>query len=134
MYVKILSNEATHVWAVDISIEMLKQAKCKIKQKLEKITLERADTYRLPFFENQFHGVSCIGAMQLFSDVDVILAEIKRVIKDYCKLVVMTHVKEGVWKGEEHQNYLEKLDIYYFEVNEIKNLLKQMDYWKQFLL
>jgi len=126
MYTRNLSKKAAHIWAVDLSIEMLKQAKLKIKQgKLGNITLARADAYRLPFSENQFHGVSCIGAMQLFKDMDVILAEIKRVMKDCGTLAVMTYVKEGVWKGEEHQNYLEKLDIHYFEVNEIENLLKQ---------
>lgn len=125
MYTRSISREAAHVWAVDLSIEMLKQAKLRIKEeKLENITMVRADVDRLPFHENQFHGVSCVGAMQLFSDIGVTLAEIKRVMKDCGTLAVLTYVKEGIWKDEKHQNYLEKLDIHYFEVKEIENLLK----------
>jgi ubiquinone/menaquinone biosynthesis C-methylase UbiE len=49
--------------------------------------------------------------MQLFSDIDATLAEIRRVIKDFGTLAVMTYVKEGVWKEQEHQEYLKKWDI-----------------------
>jgi ubiquinone/menaquinone biosynthesis C-methylase UbiE len=108
------------------SIEMLKQAKLKLKHEiLENVTFARADAYKLPFSEDQFNGVSCIGAMQLFSDTDEIVTEIKRVMKDSATLVVMTYVKEGVWKEKEHQEYLEKVDIHFFEVEEIEKLLEQ---------
>lgn len=126
MYARSLSGEASHIWAVDLSIEMLKQARIRInKENLDNITLVRADANELPFPESQFHGVSCMGAMQLFRDIDQTLAEIKRVMKDCGTLAVMTYVKEGVWKDEEHQRYLEELDIHFFEVKEIENLLKQ---------
>lgn len=126
MYTRSLSREAYHVWAVDLSIEMLKQAKSKLKEEnLKNVTLARADALKLPFSDGQFHGVSCIGAMQLFSDIDATLAEIRRVIKDCGTLAVMTYVKEGVWREQEHQKYLEKLDIHFFEVEEIENFLKQ---------
>jgi hypothetical protein len=62
--------------------------------------------------------------MQLFSDIDGILIEIKRVMKDSSTLAVMTYVKDGVWKEKEHQEYLEKLDIHFFEVEEIEKILK----------
>ncbi|UTB31957.1 MAG: hypothetical protein NKF70_10690 [Methanobacterium sp. ERen5] len=39
--------------------------------------------------------------MQLFSDNDAILAEIRRVINDRGTLAVMTYVKDGVWKEQE---------------------------------
>jgi len=131
MYTRSLSKEAAHVWAVDISTEMLKQAKINIEQeKLENITMARADADSLPFKDSEFHGVSCIGAMQLFSDIDVTLAEIKRVIKDCGTLAAMTYIKEGIWKDLEHQKYLEKLDIHFFEVKEIENLLKQNGFEK----
>jgi ubiquinone/menaquinone biosynthesis C-methylase UbiE len=126
MYTRSLSREALHVWAVDLSIEMLKQAGIRIKQEnLDNITLVRADAEKLPFSNNQFHGVSCIGALQLFKNIDQTLAEIKRVMKDCGILAVMTYVKRGVWRDEKHQEYLEKLDIHFFEVNEIENLLKK---------
>lgn len=126
MYTRSLSREASHVWAVDLSIKMLKQAKVKIKQEnLENITLARADAEKLPFPDDQFHGVSCIGAMQLFRNIDLTLAEIKRVLKERGTLAVMTYVKEGVWKEKEHQEYLEKLDIHFFEVDEIEKLLQK---------
>lgn len=126
MYTRSLSREAFHVWAVDLSIKMLKQAKLKLEEEnLENVTLARADALKLPFSDDQFHGVSCIGAMQLFSDIGATLAEIRRVIKDCGTLAVMTYVKEGVWKEPEHQEYLEKLDIHFFEVEEIENFLKQ---------
>jgi ubiquinone/menaquinone biosynthesis C-methylase UbiE len=32
MYIRCLSSEAYHVWAVDLSMEMLKQAKLKLKE------------------------------------------------------------------------------------------------------
>lgn len=97
---------------------------------MENITLVRADAERLPFPDGQFHGVSCIGAMQLFRDIDATLVEIKRVMKERGTLAVMTYVKEGVWKEEEHQEYLEKLDIHFFEVKEIEKLLEQNGFGK----
>ena len=131
MYTRSLSREAAHVWGVDISAEMLKQATLNIKQEnLENITMVRADADSLPFKDSQFHGVSCMGAMQLFRNIDETLAEIKRVIKDCGTLAAMTYIKEGVWKDVEHQRYLEKLDIHFFEVKEIENLLKQNGFEK----
>jgi hypothetical protein len=63
--------------------------------------------------------------MQLFSNIGATLVEIRRLIKDCGTLVVMTYVEEGVWKELEHQKYLGKLDIHFFEVEEIENFLKQ---------
>ncbi len=126
MYTRSLSMEASHVWAVDLSMEMLKQARLNLKEEnLDNVTLARADAKMLPFHDGQFHGVSCIGAMQLFGDIGATLAEIRRVIKDFGTFAVMTYVKEGVWKEQEGQEYLENLDIHFFEVGEIENLLKQ---------
>ncbi|WP_083804489.1 class I SAM-dependent methyltransferase [Methanobacterium lacus] len=61
MYTRSLSREASHVWAVDLSMEMLKQAKLKLEEEnLENVTLARADTLKLPFSDDQFQGVSCM--------------------------------------------------------------------------
>jgi ubiquinone/menaquinone biosynthesis C-methylase UbiE len=128
MYTRSLSREASHVWAVDLSMEMLKQAKLNLEEEnLENVTLARADAFKLPFSDGQFNGVSCIGAMQLFSDIGATLAEIRRVIKDCGTLAVMTYVKEGVWKEPEHQEYLEKLDIHFFEWRRLKIFSNKMD-------
>lgn len=125
MYTRSLSRDAAHVWGVDLSIEMLKQANINIKQhNLDNITISRADVDKLPFKNNQFNGVSCVGAMQLFNDINNAIKEMNRVIKDGGRLAVLTYVKEGAWKDKAHQEYLENLDIHFFEVKEIQKHLK----------
>lgn len=126
LFTRNLAKHSYHTWGIDISMEMLKQGSINIhKENLNNITLARADVYGLPFPNSMFHGVSCIGAMQLFTDLDHALAEINRVIMDGGSMAAVTYINRGKWEDNDRQNYLKKLDIHFFDIDEIEDHLEK---------
>ncbi|HEY8741264.1 MAG TPA: methyltransferase domain-containing protein [Candidatus Dormibacteraeota bacterium] len=77
------------VVAVDLTEEMLRQAERVRKDRgYGTIELQVADVHRLPFADGSFDLVTCRRAAHHFSDIDVALAEIRRVLKPRGRLLI----------------------------------------------
>jgi SAM-dependent methyltransferase len=127
MFSRSIAYNASKVYGADISFMMLNKA-------LEyskffnhcNILFLRARAEAIPFRENIFDGVSCCGALHLFSDIDKVLTEINRVLKRRGKLAVMTYLKNESL-GIEYVNefFKGKNDVNFFEIAELEKIINK---------
>lgn len=84
----ILAEKGFRVSAVDYSDEMIERA----KEKTQGLTIDfqRADIYDLPFGDNSFDAVICLGVFQTLESPQRALEEIKRVIKPQGTIIITT--------------------------------------------
>ncbi|MGF7118543.1 class I SAM-dependent methyltransferase [Methanobacterium oryzae] len=126
MFTRGIAYNASKVYGADISFMMLNKALEYSKFfNLDNISFLRARAEVLPFRENIFDGVSCCGALHLFSDVNKVLVEINRVLKRRGKLAVMTYLKNESLGIEYLNEFKRKNDNYFFEVDELENIIKK---------
>ncbi len=87
--------DVNHVTGVDISDEMLDVGRKKLtKKKLnDKILLLNGDSEALPFEDGEFDAAMVAFGVRNFQDLDKGLAEMRRVIKDGGKMVVLEFTK-----------------------------------------
>lgn len=94
MFSRNLARKAKWVFGIDISAGSLKKAQHnKFNEKIKNLTFARADVENLPFKNETFDSISCIGALQLFPDTEKALTEMNRVLKKGGRLVVMTYLR-----------------------------------------
>ncbi|GIV32912.1 MAG: demethylmenaquinone methyltransferase [Chitinophagales bacterium] len=88
---------------VDISANMLELGKRKIQARhLDGlITFQKADSENLPFADNSFDAVTVAFGVRNFENLEAGLAEMTRVLKPGCRLVVLEFSKPSVFPFRE---------------------------------
>jgi SAM-dependent methyltransferase len=77
------------VVGMDLSSPMLRYALRRTRgEQLTNVALVRGDALAFPFGGGFFDGVNCCGALHLFPDVDRVLREIRRVLRDDGRLTI----------------------------------------------
>ena len=86
---ELLKNNC-EVWGIDVSDEMVKEAKKRMEGKgfSERIHFNMGDIERLDFPDAYFDFVLCIGVIEYLKEPSRGLTEIRRVLKDKGKLIV----------------------------------------------
>lgn len=87
LFIKLADATGATITGIDVSEELLKIA----RERNPAVTLLNQDMELLPFSENSFDMVSGFNSLQYAADIQKVLEEIKRVLKDDGKLVI------GVW-------------------------------------
>lgn len=87
LFMKMADSKAAVTSGIDVSAELLKIA----QQRNPGATLLNQDMEYLPFHNQSFDLVTTFNSLQYAADVDKVLMEIKRVLKEDGKLVI------GIW-------------------------------------
>jgi SAM-dependent methyltransferase len=127
MFTRGIAYTASKVYGIDISWKMLNRAYEYTKfYNLKNISLLRASAEALPFKEDIFDGISCCGALHLFPDLDNVLMEMSRVLKEGGKIAVMTYIRRGFLSIESlNQFFKTERGVQFFEIKELENLIKK---------
>ncbi|MFC1542095.1 methyltransferase domain-containing protein [Candidatus Latescibacterota bacterium] len=83
-----LSKRGSEIWGIDISDEMIKLAKGKIKKKNENIHLESGDIESLTFVDGFFDVVIAAGVIEYLENDTIWIKEISRVLKPNGILII----------------------------------------------
>ena len=92
-YSKVLVEEATYLTATDFSDEMVNAAKSRLKT-FEKIKVEKADCFNLPYSDSSFDTVFMANLLHIIPDPEKAVAECKRVLKNGGRLIVTSFTFE----------------------------------------
>jgi SAM-dependent methyltransferase len=77
------------VVGMDLSSPMLRYALRRTREeRLANVGLVRGDALAFPFRDGLFDAVNCCGALHLFPDVDRVLREVRRVLRDHGRLTI----------------------------------------------
>ncbi len=93
MTIELLRLKTEKVYSVDISEEMLKIQRKKIKDK--RLVLVKGEVLKLPFENNYFDIVTIAFGIRNFENPENSLIEIKRVMKHKGKLIILEMFKSG---------------------------------------
>ncbi|MBI3955951.1 methyltransferase domain-containing protein [Candidatus Gottesmanbacteria bacterium] len=115
-----LSKQGHTVIGIDLSPEMLQQAKKKLSSKLT-LSFQQADATDLPFKDNEFDVTSIsLGLHDMPPEVDIIvLEEIKRVTKKNGKILIVDY-------NEPRKHWIAKIAFPLIRTYETKN-------WRPFI-
>ncbi len=92
-YGRRIASEACRVYAIDISMGMLKKGlEYVARDRVPNIHFSRTTAGRLPFPDGSFDAAICSGALHLFPDPLQVLCEIRRTLKPGARLAVMTFI------------------------------------------
>lgn len=104
-----LAPHVAHVWATDITAEMLALAAQQVEARnLSNVSVEYADAEALPYADERFDLVTCRIAPHHFSDISLFLREAARVLRPGGQLAVVDNVVP-VGPAGDYVNALEKL-------------------------
>jgi len=103
------NSEANYV-AVDLSLSMLQRVKRIIPENVEHALLIRADAENLPFRKDTFNGCFSANGLHAFSNPNIALSEIHRILKPGSILTgsVVVTPKDGFWLAKRVMRSLEK--------------------------
>lgn len=105
----IFAPHVAHVWATDITPEMLVLANQQAQEKrLSNITVETADAEALPYDDARFDLVTCRIAPHHFGDVALFVREVVRVLRPGGILAVVDNIVPAGPAGD-YVNAFEKL-------------------------
>ena len=116
-----------HVYALDISMGMLNQAREKAdRTELTNITFIKGDSEELPFKDGVFDGVTCFNTIV----TELVVAEISRVLREGAKLVTTVGDKKRRLSSlmKMFLKFVKKYGIPVFSENEITGLLEKYDF------
>jgi len=111
---------------LDISIPMLDYASNKVNdENLKNIILIHGNALNLPFSNNEFHAVSCCGAVHLFPELTRVLSEINRVLKTGGRFTAAVFLKTPGRIGEYAASLHRMIGVNSFSPDELEQLLNQ---------
>lgn len=85
-----IASTADHVHAIDISPQMIDEAKKKAEETgINNVTFSVEDAYALPFSDGMFDSVICNNALHNMKQPEDALSEIKRVLKPDGRFIVI---------------------------------------------
>ena len=92
---KVMSQRGAACDGIDLSEEAVRKA----KEYCPEATIQEANAEQLPFDDQTFHTISCIGSLERMLDREKALKEQMRVLKEEGKLCIMVRNSEHfVWK------------------------------------
>jgi len=106
---KLLAPHVKQVFATDITVEMLKEARQFLEQYASNVHFIVADAENLPFLDESFDLVTCRIAAHHFSNADEFIREAYRVLKPGGKLLLVDNVAPEEKVLDEFINKLEWL-------------------------
>jgi ubiquinone/menaquinone biosynthesis C-methylase UbiE len=105
-----LAQKMRLVYGIDTSMGMLEKAVEYAQEKgIGNVCFARSRAERLPFPDGIFDGVTCRGALHLFSDIVEALSEMARVLKAGARLAVLTIVKSDSFSFEDYLKTMSSL-------------------------
>jgi SAM-dependent methyltransferase len=113
------------VVALDISRQMLQEARLKGEAAQTNLFLLRADANKMPFFNNSFDGLMMGGTLNELADPRKVLYECRRIIREKGTFFMMHLVKANAWYMRLMQNSTEFSGLQFWTVEESNQLFQQ---------
>ena len=87
----IRQGKASRVVGIDLSLEMMRIGREKVERQRmsDRITFREGSALQLPYEDNSFDAVTCAFGVRNFSDLELGLAEMRRVLKPGGQLMVL---------------------------------------------
>jgi ubiquinone/menaquinone biosynthesis C-methylase UbiE len=123
----LLANVKPKLVGLDLSLEMLQQAKTKAKPFKKNLTLIQADAEHLPLTRNVFDAIICMSAMHYFLSTAKILQTIRATMNEKGLLVygdLTLHETDDKGFLEKLEKTISKAHARYFKPSAIKNLIE----------
>jgi len=125
-YGRRIASPSREVFGIDVSRGMLRQgAAYAAREGVANIHFARARAETLPFPREFFDAAVCCGSLHLFSDTEVALREMARVMKPSAVLSVFTFTAgdAGILKYRRAREWSSKHGLHVFELAELERLL-----------
>lgn len=128
-----IAKMSKDVYALDISQAMINKMKILNKKyKINNLYPLKGDAHNLPFMENTFDLIFTRLTLHHFKDIDLVLKEIKRVLKKNGELIIVDIVSSENSTNFDLENAFNKIrDVShnkFFRINEIKKKLKEFKF------
>lgn len=119
------SERKCDVVSLDLSLQMLQEARLKAEAEQANLYLLRANAEYLPFYASTFDGLMMGGTLNELADPRKVLYETRRTIKDEGIFFMMHLVKSDAWYTRLLQNSVEFSGIKFWTVKESNELFEQ---------
>ena len=113
------------VTALDLSRQMLEEARLKAEADKVDLYLLRADARKMPFFASSFDGIMMGGTLNELTDELKVLYECRRVLSDKGRLFMMHLVRARSWYGKLFQDSAEWSGLKFFTLKESNQLFER---------
>lgn len=128
-----IAKLAKEIYALDISKAMINQIENLNKNnKLKNIIPVRGDAHNLEFDENFFDTVITRLTLHHLKDIDLVLKEIKKVLKNFGELIIVDIITSEKEEEADLQNNFNKIRDFshnkFFKLNELKKKLKEINF------
>ena len=123
----LLANIRPQFVGLDLSLEMLRQAKTKAEQFKKNLTLIQADAEHLPFTRSVFDAIVCMSTMHYFSSTEKILQTLRATMNEKGLLAygdLTLHEMDDKGFLEKLEKTISRAHARYFKPSEIKNLIE----------
>jgi len=94
-YSKIIAREADHVWATDLSDEMVSISKARLEQ-FGNITVEKENCFNLSYEKAYFDTVVMANLLHVIPDPEKALKECRRVLRPGGRMIVLSFTTMGM--------------------------------------
>lgn len=116
----LMSKTASHVTGIDINDETINKAK--EKYNTNNIEFRQGDILQIPFADQSFDIITCFETLEHVEEHDIVLSELKRVLKRSGLLFISTPEKSNYRDKRRYNNPFHKKELY---IHEFKELLNQ---------
>jgi ubiquinone/menaquinone biosynthesis C-methylase UbiE len=123
----LLANIEPQLVGLDLSLEMLRQAKTKTEPFKAKLALIQADAEHLPLTRNVFDAIICMSTMHYFSSTAKILQTLRATMNEKGLLVygdLTLHETDDKGFLEKLEKTISKAHARYFKPSAMKNLIE----------
>jgi ubiquinone/menaquinone biosynthesis C-methylase UbiE len=123
----ILERTNPHVVGLDLSKEMLKQAKIKLTAHKQSLDLILSDAEHLPFVDETFDAILCMSTMHYFSDQETTLKNFGKHVNKNGILIygdLSPHESDDIGFFETLERTISKAHARYYKASEIKKLIE----------
>jgi len=113
-----------NIVGIDYSWSVLKKA----KEKASVVKYINADIYQLPFRENIFDHVLCIGVLQSITDEASLIKELKRVLKPNGILLIGILNKNEIYYKIKKRKHVSLDDVRRYSITEFREKLENQQF------
>lgn len=117
---------------VDISEEMISQAKAKVSQELgDRVEFQQACSDNIPYPSEEFDFIMCTNSFHHYPDPLLALAEMRRLLKPGGQLIILDNAVDRsiyTWLWDRVLRLIETGHVRYYRSWEIGDMLRQAGY------
>lgn len=127
---KYIASKCKFLYATDLSVGMLKQARIKCKN-FNNVTIKKADIYNLDYKDKTFDKVIAGNVFHILSEPSKAIKELERVTKSGGKIIIPTYINEEKKINIIAVKVMEFLGAKYnkqFDLESYKEFFKNMGY------